>query len=46
MDASRVLDNDNYDNEVLLVIAGPISEANKQIANDLGIKYLDNYTMK
>jgi len=46
MDASRVLDNDNYDNEVLLVIAGTISDANKQIANDLGINYLDNFIMK
>lgn len=46
MDASRVIDNDNYDNEVLLVIAGTISDANKQIANDLGINYLDNFIMK
>ena len=46
MDASRVLDNDNYDNEVLPVIAGPMSKANKQIADDLGINYLDNFTMK
>lgn len=45
MDASRVLDNDNYDNEVLLVIAGTISESNRQIANDLGINYIDNFSM-
>lgn len=43
MDAERILSLDNYDNEVLLVIAGKISDANRQIASDLGINYIDNF---
>lgn len=45
MDASRVVDNDNYDNEVILVIARPMSPEAKQIAIDLGVKFIDNFKM-
>ena len=43
MDAMRVVDYGSYDNDTLLVIAGPISEANKRLANDLTIKYIENF---
>lgn len=45
MDASRAADYGNYDNEVILVIAGTMSEKNKQLANDLTINYIDNFIM-
>lgn len=46
MDASRVLDGGNYDNDVLLVVAGVLSEKAKQIANDLSIPYIENFQIK
>ena len=46
LDASRIIDNDNYDNETLLVISGTMSPENKQIAIDLGVKYIDNFKIK
>ena len=41
MDAERVVYVDNYDNEVLLVLGGLISDVNKQIALDLGVRYIN-----
>lgn len=41
MDAMRVVDNDNYENEVMLVLGGSISVANRQLVNDLDIKYFE-----
>ena len=41
MDAARVVDNDNYDNEVILVTAGKLSPEIRQIAIDLHVKYFD-----
>lgn len=46
MDAMRVVDNDNYENSVLLVLGGPISKENRLIANDLNIEYIDNVKIK
>lgn len=43
MDAMRVVDYGRYDNDTLLVVAGPISEANKRLANDLGIKFKEDF---
>ena len=43
MDATRVVDYGCYNNETLLVIAGTISESNRRLANDLGIKFLDEF---
>lgn len=43
MDAERILTNDNYDNEVLLVIAGKMSDKNRQVASDLGINFIENF---
>ena len=45
MDAARILDNGNYDNEVLLVVAGQLSETAKLLANDLNIFYIDNFSV-
>lgn len=45
MDAARVLDNGNYDNEVLLVVAGQLSEKAKLLANDLNISFIDNFSI-
>ena len=45
MDAARVLDNGNYDNEVLLVVAGQLSETAKLLANDLNISFIDNFSV-
>lgn len=46
MDAMRVVDGKNYENYTLLVLAGEIPDAVKQIANDLGVRYIENYTKK
>ena len=43
MDASRVADYGNYDNEVILVLAGEMSKSNKQLAEDLDIKFIENF---
>ena len=45
MDAARVADYGNYDNEVIFVIAGIMSDKNKQLANDLRINFIDNFTI-
>ena len=43
MDAGRVADYGNYNNEVILVIAGIMSAKNKQLANDLAINYIEKF---
>lgn len=43
MDAMRVVDGKNYENYTILVLAGKIPENIKQIADDLGVKYIDNF---
>ena len=45
MDAARVADYGNYNNEVILVMAGVMSVKNKQLANDLAINYIENFTL-
>ncbi len=44
MDAARVADYGNYDNEVILVLAGEMSNSNRQLAKDLAIKVIENFT--
>ncbi len=46
MDAARVADYGNYENEVILVIAGIMSEKNKQLANDLAIHYIEKFNIR
>ena len=43
MDAMRVIDNDNYENKTLLVLAGEMTDFVKQVARDLGVKYIENF---
>lgn len=43
MDALRTVEYGRYDNDTLLVVARPISEANKRLANDLGIEYREDF---
>ena len=43
MDALRTVDYGRYDNDTLLVVAKPMSEANKRLANDLGIKFIEDF---
>ena len=43
MDAARIADYGNYNNDVILVIAGIMSDKNKQLANDLSIKYIESF---
>ena len=43
MDAMRVVDYGRYDNDTLLVIAGSISNANRRLANDLAVKFIENF---
>ena len=43
MDAMRVIDGKNYDNYTLLVLAGKMPKSIKQIADDLRIKYIDDF---
>lgn len=45
MDAARVADYGNYDNEVILVLAGVMSDKNKQLANDLAIHYIEQFNI-
>ena len=45
MDAGRVADYGNYNNVVILVIAGIMSAKNKQQANDLAIKYIEQFNI-
>ena len=46
MDAMRVVENKNYDNYVLLVTTRELSPANKQLAADLSVKYIDNFQIR
>ena len=46
MDTARALDNGQYENETMLVIAGKMSEANKLLANDLHVHYIEQYKME
>lgn len=39
----RVVDNDNYESHSLLVIAGEMTDLLRQVANDLGVKYIENF---
>ena len=43
MDAMRIADYGNYSNEVLLVMAGIMSEKNRLLANDLAIHYIEQF---
>lgn len=43
MDALRTVEYGNYENETCLVIGGKISEANRKLANDLGIEYIEQF---
>lgn len=45
MDAARVADYGNYNNEVILVIAGVMSDKNKQLANYLAIHYIEQFNI-
>ena len=42
----RVVENKNYDNDILLVTTRELSPANKQLAAELGVQYIDNFTIK
>ena len=46
MDAARIADYGNYNNEVILVMAGIMSAKNKQLANDLAINYIEDFTIE
>ncbi len=43
MDALRTVEYGRYDNDTLLVVAKCLSEANKRLANDLGIKFIEDF---
>lgn len=43
MDAMRVVDNGNYENRTLLVLAGEMTDFVRQVANDLGVKYIEKF---
>lgn len=43
MDALRAVDYGNYENSTLLVIGGKMSTSNMKLANDLGIKYIEEF---
>ena len=43
--AARVADYGNYNNEVILVMAGVMSDKNKQLANDLAIHYIEQFNI-
>lgn len=44
MDAMRVVDNDNCENHTLLVFAGEMTDFVRQVANDLDVEYIENYS--
>ena len=43
MDAMRVVDNDNYENNTILVIAGEMTDFVRQVANDLNVRYIEGF---
>ena len=46
MDAMRVIDNDNYENNTILVIAGEMTDFVRQVANDLNVRYMENFSYR
>ena len=46
MDAARALDNGQYDTEAMLIIAGSMSDANRLLANDLHVHYIEQFMME
>lgn len=46
MDSERVVYNNNYENKVILVIAGLMSPQNRQIAADLGVRVIEKFKMR
>ena len=46
MDAMRVVDNDNYENNTILVIAGEMTDFVRQVANDLNVRYIEGFRYK
>lgn len=46
MDAMRVIDNDNYENNTILVIAGEMTDFVRQVANDLNVRYIESFSFK
>ena len=43
MDVLRTVEYESYENETRLVIGGKMSEANKKLANDLGIVFIEEF---
>lgn len=43
MEAIRVVDNGSYSIQTILVMAGDMNEQNKQLAEELGVKYIDKF---
>ena len=43
MDALRAVEYGNYENSTLLVIGGKMSMGNRKLANDLGIKFIEEF---
>lgn len=43
MDAMRVADSGNYENDTLLVLAGKMPDSARLMANDLNVKYIENF---
>ena len=46
MDAMRVVENDNYENNTILVIAGEMTDFVRQVANDLNVRYIEGFRYK
>ena len=46
MDAARALDNGQYETETMLIIAGSMSDANRLLANDLHVHYIEQFKME
>jgi len=46
MDAIRTIDCGSFDNVVVLVIAGKMSKQNKQLAEALGVKYIEEFVVR
>lgn len=43
MDALRTVEYGRYENDTLLVVSRPISDANKRLAADLGIRFIEDF---
>ncbi len=46
MDALRTVEYGNYENDTRLVIGGKMSEANRKLANDLGIDFIEEFKIR